>query len=202
MNHRYVSAVVALTSSAAFLAATCGSSAASPNVVASAKALSITAGPATPSVATSQGSTPDGSADAGRSTPRGPGVPTDANAQARTMGATAWQPCHLPAGYKHFFELESAKNVQGSTVVRVTPETCSVNTKNDEDVVYTPIGAARSFVFASGASVKVFTDINTTTVKSVAPKWLVSHKLTNSPHFYSRVNDRSEITSMEEIYHP
>ncbi|MFJ7200000.1 MULTISPECIES: hypothetical protein [unclassified Streptomyces] len=202
MNHRYVSAVVALTSSAAFLAATCGSSAASPNVVASAKALSITAGPVTASVASSQGSAPDGSADAGRSTPRVPGAPSAADAQARTMGATAWQPCHLPAGYKHFFELESAKNVQGSTVVRVTPETCSVNTKNDEDVVYTPIGAARSFAFASGASVKVFTDINTTTVKSVAPKWLVSHELTNSPHFYYRVNDRSEITAMEEIYHP
>ncbi|MGW1409746.1 hypothetical protein [Streptomyces sp. NPDC002403] len=202
MNHRYVSAVVVLTSTAALLAAACGSSSASPHVAASATALSTAAGSASSSVASSQGSTPHGPADAGRSATRGPGVPTAVNAQARITGATAWQPCHLPAGYKHFFKLESAKSFQGSTVVRVTPETCSVNTKNDEDVVYTPIGAARSFVFAPGASVKVFTDINTTAVKSVAPKWLVNHKLTNSPHFYYRVNDQSRITAMEEIYHP
>ncbi|WP_405774172.1 hypothetical protein [Streptomyces sp. NBC_00859] len=118
---------------------------------------------------------------------------------AAESAGSGWQPCHLPAGYKHFFELDSAKSFQGNTVVRVTPETCRVNSKNDEDVVYTPSGAARSFVFASGASVKVLSD--TKTVK-VTPKWLVSHKLANSPHFYFRVNGQSQITAMQEIYHP
>ncbi|GAA2414344.1 hypothetical protein GCM10010433_11790 [Streptomyces pulveraceus] len=123
-------------------------------------------------------------------------------ASTTAVSTTAWQPCYLPKGYKHFFELESAKKVQGKTVVRVTPETCSVNTKNDEDVAYTPLGAARSLAFAPGASVEVFSDINSTTVKSVAPTWLVNHKLTNSPHFYYRVNGKNQITAMQEIYHP
>ncbi|KOV64040.1 hypothetical protein ADK64_18050 [Streptomyces sp. MMG1121] len=83
--------------------------------------------------------------------------------------------------------------------MRITPETCKVNTKNDEDVVYTPSGAAKSLVFASGASVKVLRD--TTTVK-VTPKWLVSHKLANSPYFYYRVNGQGHIAAMQEIYHP
>ncbi|MFG2625462.1 hypothetical protein [Streptomyces sp. NPDC048473] len=177
MNHRYVSTAVVLASAAALLAAACGSSSASPNATASTPAVSTKAGSAT----------------------RGPGAVTAANAQARTTGATAWKPCHLPAGYKHFFKLDSAKNFQGNTVVRVTPETCKVNTENDEDVDYTPSGAARSYVFASGASVKVLSD--TTTVK-VTPKWLVNHKLANSPHFYYRVNGQSQITAMQEIYHP
>ncbi|WP_331748247.1 hypothetical protein OG520_41300 (plasmid) [Streptomyces sp. NBC_00984] len=180
MNHRYVSAAVVLTSAAALLAAAGGPSGASPNPAASTTAVSTTAGSATGS----------------------PGTPTAADAQARTKGAAAWQPCYLPTGYKHFFELESAKNVHGSIVVRVTPETCNVNTENDEDVVYTPTGAARSYVFAAGASVKVFSDIDTTTVKSVAPKWLVNHKLTNTPHFYYRLNGQRQITAMQEIYHP
>ncbi|MEU8976591.1 hypothetical protein AB0D11_46935 [Streptomyces monashensis] len=118
---------------------------------------------------------------------------------ARTTGATSWKPCHLPAGYKHFFKLDSAKNVRGKTVVRVTPETCKVNTANDEDVVYTPSGTARTLVFASGASVKVLKD--TTTVQ-VIPKWLVNHRLANSPYFYYRVNSHNQITAVEEIYHP
>ncbi|MFE6667528.1 hypothetical protein ACFVFH_28705 [Streptomyces sp. NPDC057697] len=128
--------------------------------------------------------------------------PNDAGVRAGAAGTTAWQPCYLPTGYKHFFELKSAKNVQGKTVVRVTPETCSVNTENDEDVSYTPLGAARSLTIAPGASVEVFSDINSTTMESVAPAWLVSHKLTNSPHFYYRVNGRNQITAMQEIYHP
>ncbi|MGW3205720.1 hypothetical protein [Streptomyces sp. NPDC001135] len=118
---------------------------------------------------------------------------------ASPTGSAAWRPCYLPAGYKHFFKLDSAKSVRGRTVVRVTPETCKVNTENDEDVVYTPSGAARSLAFASGASVKVLKD--TTTVK-VAPKWLVNHRLANSPYFYYRVNSKSQITAMQEIYHP
>ncbi|QFR96565.1 hypothetical protein [Streptomyces tsukubensis] len=126
-----------------------------------------------------------------------PNAATTANgAQAR---ATTRKPCRLPAGYKHFFELHSAKNFQGNTVVRVTPETCEVNTGNDEDVIYTPSGAARSYVFASGATVKVLKD--TKTVK-VTPKWLVNHELANTPHFSYRLNGRSQITAMEEIYHP
>ncbi|GGU98736.1 hypothetical protein GCM10010260_38450 [Streptomyces filipinensis] len=120
-------------------------------------------------------------------------------ASAGAAGATSWKPCYLPSGYKHFFKLDSAKFVRGKTVVRVTPETCKVNAGNDEDVVYTPSGAARSSGFASGASVKVLKD--TTTVK-VAPKWLVNHRLTNSPYFYYRVNSKGQITAMEEIYHP
>lgn len=118
---------------------------------------------------------------------------------SRTDGATVWKPCYLPAGYKHFFKLDSAKNAKGHAVVRVTPETCKVNRDDDEDVVYTPSGAARSFVFASGATVKVLRD--TTTVK-VTPKWLVNHKLANSPYFYYRVNGQNQITAMQEIYHP
>ncbi|AQW49735.1 MULTISPECIES: hypothetical protein [Streptomyces] len=133
-----------------------------------------------------------------RSAASNPAVSTKAGS-ARTTGATAWKPCHLPAGYKHFFKLDSAKKVSGNTVVRVTPQTCKVNTENDEDVVYTPSGAARSLGFASGASVKVLRD--TTTVK-VAPKWLVNHELTNTPYFHYRVNGQNQITAMQEIYHP
>ncbi|MBL1120871.1 hypothetical protein JK364_52770 [Streptomyces sp. 110] len=132
-----------------------------------------------------------------RLTASNPTVSTKAGS-ARTT-STAWKPCHLPAGYKHFFKLDSAKKVHGKTVVRVTPQTCKVNTENDEDVVYTPSGAARSLGFASGASVKVLRD--TTTVK-VAPKWLVDHELTNTPYFHYRVNGQNQITAMQEIYHP
>lgn len=126
---------------------------------------------------------------------------TAVSARAGSAGATgvSWKPCLLPAGYKHFFKLESAKNVRGKTVVRVTPETCKVNTENDEDVVYTPSGAAKSLAFASGASVKV---LKGTTTMTVAPKWLVNHKLGNSPYFYYRVDGHSQITAMREIYHP
>ncbi|WP_328315742.1 hypothetical protein [Streptomyces sp. NBC_00388] len=113
--------------------------------------------------------------------------------------AGRWLPCHLPAGYEHFFKLDSAKTVRGNTVVRVTPETCRVNSKNDEDVVYTPSGAARSLVVAPGASVKVLHD---TATRKVTPKWLVNHKLANSPHFSYRVDGQSRITAMQEIYHP
>ena len=120
-------------------------------------------------------------------------------APARTTKATAWKPCYLPTGYQHFLKLDSAKTVKGNTVVRVTPETCKVNTANDEDVVYTASGAARSLGFAPGASVEVLRD--TTTVK-VAPSWLVNHKLANSPYFYYRVNGKGQITAMQEIYHP
>ncbi|MFJ3712809.1 hypothetical protein OG204_34560 [Streptomyces sp. NBC_01387] len=124
---------------------------------------------------------------------------TSAPAVTSGKAGGSWQPCHLPAGYKHFFKLDSAKNVKGNTVVRVTPETCRVNTKNDEDVIYTPSGAAQSLVFASGASVKVLSD---TTTRKVTPKWLVNHKLANTPYFYYRVNGQSQISAMEEIYHP
>ncbi|WP_435642625.1 hypothetical protein ACSP97_30930 [Streptomyces sp. SCPE 10] len=121
------------------------------------------------------------------------------NAPVRTAKATAWKPCHLPSGYQRFVELDSAGTVKGRTVVRVTPQTCKVNKENDEDVVYTPSGAARSVGFASGASVEVLRD--TTTVK-VAPQWLVKHKLANSPYFAFRVNGKGRITAMREIYHP
>lgn len=196
MNHRrYVSAAAVVASAAALLATACASSDASPRTAASTATVSTTAGPAT-------------HGQAGR----GPVAISVADAHARTTGAAAgqpavtsgvgganWKPCHLPAGYKHFFELHSAKNSRGKTVVRVTPETCSVNTKNDEDVAYTPSGAARSLDFAPGASVQVLHD--TDTVK-VTPKWLVTHKLANTPHFVYRVNGRSQITAMREIYHP
>ncbi|MEU6478034.1 hypothetical protein ABZ858_14285 [Streptomyces sp. NPDC047017] len=128
-----------------------------------------------------------------------PGTAAVSAGATGATGATAWKPCHLPAGYQHIFELHSAKAAKGGTVVRVTPQTCKVNTHNDEDVAYTPSGAARSLGFASGASVKVLHD--TTTVK-VTPKWLATHKLANSPYFYYRVNSHHQITALEEIYHP
>ncbi|ANP52345.1 hypothetical protein J2Z21_008785 [Streptomyces griseochromogenes] len=140
-----------------------------------------------------------GSSSASPNAPAGTLVVHAKAEPAGTTGATAWKPCYLPAGYKNFFKLDSAKNVRGKTVVRVTPETCKVNTENDEDVVYTPSGAARSFAFASGASVKVLRD--STTVK-VTPKWLVNHQLDNTPYFYYRVNGHSQITAMQEIFHP
>ncbi|MFH8337082.1 hypothetical protein [Streptomyces sp. AM6-12] len=117
---------------------------------------------------------------------------------APAASATAWKPCHVPAG-RHFLKLDSAKNVKGKAVVRVTPQTCKVNTKNDEDVVYTPSGAARSLGFAPGAVVEVLRD--TTTVK-VAPTWLANHKLANSPYFTYHVNAKGQITALSEIYHP
>ncbi|MGW3267533.1 hypothetical protein [Streptomyces sp. NPDC001056] len=133
--------------------------------------------------------TPAASAKTGSATTGAAGTPV----------AAAWKPCYLPTGYQHFLKLESAKDSHGNTVVRVTPEACKVNTRNDEDVVYTSTGAVRSLGFASGASVKVLKD--TTTVK-VTPKWLVNHKLANSPYFYYRVNGKNQITAMQEIYHP
>ena len=120
------------------------------------------------------------------------------NAPVRTAKATAWKPCHVPAG-RHFLKLDSAKNVKGKAVVRVTPQTCKVNTRNDEDVVYTPSGAARSLGFAPGASVEVLRE--TTSVK-VAPTWLANHKLANSPYFLYHVNAKGQITALSEIYHP
>lgn len=153
-------------------------------VLASAAALLATAGGSSSASPNTAASTPAVSTKAG---------------SAGAAGAAAWKPCYLPAGYKHFFKLDSAKNVRGKTVVSVTPETCKVNTENDEDVVYTPSGPARSFAFASGASVKV---LKGATIVKVAPKWLVNHQLDNSPYFYYRVNGQSQITSMQEIYHP
>ncbi|MFK0138424.1 hypothetical protein [Streptomyces murinus] len=112
--------------------------------------------------------------------------------------ATTWKPCYLPAG-RHFLKLDSAKNVKGKAVVRVTPQVCKVNTRNDEDVVYTPSGAARSLGFAPGASVEVLRE--TTSVK-VAPTWLANHKPANSPYFFYHVNAKGQITALSEIYHP
>ncbi|MEU3714124.1 hypothetical protein [Streptomyces catenulae] len=112
---------------------------------------------------------------------------------------TSWVPCHAPTGYRHFFDLHSAKKTGGKVVVRVTPETCKVNTANDEDVVYTPSGAARSLGFARGATVTVY-EGNTT--KKVTPEWLTSHQLGNTPHFAYRVDGKGLITALEEIYHP
>ncbi|WP_416486371.1 hypothetical protein [Streptomyces sp. CL12] len=112
--------------------------------------------------------------------------------------ATTWKSCYVPAG-RHFLKLDSAKNVKGKAVVRVTPQACKVNTRNDEDVVYTPSGAARSLGFAPGASVEVLRE--TTSVK-VAPTWLASHKLANSPYFTYHVNAKGQITALSEIYHP
>ncbi|MFB7600922.1 hypothetical protein [Streptomyces sp. NPDC056160] len=159
MNHRYASAAAVLASAAALLATACGTSDASPNLAASTSTVSVRAASAA----------------------HGTSVVTVADAQVRTTTVTAWKPCHLPAGYQHFLELRSAGNVRGKTVVRVTPQRCKVNTENDEDVIYTPSGAARSLTFASGASVKVLRDTNTV---KVAPSWLTHHKLANTPYFY------------------
>lgn len=121
-------------------------------------------------------------------------------ADAKASGGS-WKACYEPSGYDHFFALHSAKLHQGRVTVRVTPETCRVNKQNDEDVVYTASGAARTLVVPSHASVKVL-DLNVdTSPHKVAPRWLVSHKLTNAD-FYYRVNSKNQVTAMEEIYHP
>nr|WP_285551965.1 hypothetical protein [Streptomyces hygroscopicus] len=158
-------------------------------VLASAAALVATACGSSSAAPYTATGTPTASAGTGPATTGAAGTPV----------TTTWKPCYLPKGYQHFFKLESAKDSHGKTVVRVTPETCKVNTRDDEDVVYTPTGAARSLGFASGASVKVLKE--TTTVQ-VTPKWLVNHKLTNTPYFYYRVNGKNQITAMQEIYHP
>ncbi|MFF9481231.1 hypothetical protein [Streptomyces sp. NPDC014733] len=126
-------------------------------------------------------------------------TPRAAPAAPASVRATVWKPCHLPAGYQHFFKLNSAQNAHGKPVVRVTPETCKVNTANDEDVVYTPSGAARTLGFARGATVTVFQ--GNTPVK-VTPEWLTNHKLTNTPHFALRADTHGTITALQEIYHP
>lgn len=120
-------------------------------------------------------------------------------AKSPSVSATTWKPCHLPAGYRHFLELRSAADVRGRTVVRVTPQTCVVNTENDEDVIYTPSGATRSLSFAPGATVEVLHDTDTV---EVTPRWLVHHKLANSPYFSYRVDGHGRITALREIYHP
>lgn len=121
--------------------------------------------------------------------------------QVSAAAAGNWKACYKPKGYDHFFAYHSAKLVKGKVTVRVTPETCKVNTHNDEDVVYTPSGAARSLVVPSTASVKVLNLNVDTSPHKVAPRWLVSHKLTNAD-FYYRVNSKNQVTATEEIYHP
>ncbi|WP_405742245.1 hypothetical protein OG422_10675 [Streptomyces sp. NBC_01525] len=126
-------------------------------------------------------------------------APHAAPASPASVRATVWKPCHPPTGYRHFLKLNSAKNTGGKTVVRVTPETCKYNAANDEEVVYTPTGPARSFGFVRGATVTVFK--GNTAVK-VTPEWLTKHKLTNTPHFAYRLNGQGKVTAMQEIYHP
>ncbi|MDT0476191.1 hypothetical protein RM863_29110 [Streptomyces sp. DSM 41014] len=123
----------------------------------------------------------------------------DSGARTGDAARTTWKPCALPTGYRHFFELKSAKKVHGDTVVRVVPEQCVVNTENDEDVDYTPTGPATSLVVTSSASVKVLD--GTRTVK-VSPAWLTNHTLDNTPHFVYRTGAGNRITAMREIYHP
>ncbi|GAA3176640.1 MULTISPECIES: hypothetical protein [Streptomyces] len=126
-------------------------------------------------------------------------APHAAPAAPASVRAADWKPCHLPAGHQRFVKLNAAENTGGRTVVRVTPETCRYNAANDEEVVYTPDGAARTLGFARGATVTVFQ--GNTPVK-VAPEWLTQHKLTNTPHFALRADAHGEITALQEIYHP
>ena len=132
--------------------------------------------------------------------PERSGAPSATPGNGSGSAGGSRKPCDLPKGYDHFFQLDSAEVGQGSTVVRVTPETCSVNPNDDEDVSYTPVAAARSFAVGSGACVKVLS--GTAALESVTPRWLVDNKLVNSPYFYYRVNGQNQITAMQEIYHP
>jgi hypothetical protein len=212
MKRRPVSAAAIVFGSAVvFLATACGSSDSGSGAAASA---STADGSSAPSAPSSLASTSDGSANAGSSATRDAGAPAAAPTRAGTAAGAPTgapvagsgsagggrKPCYLPTGYDHFFKLDSAEVYQGDTIVRVTLETCSVNPDDDEDVSYTPVEAAQSFVVGSGASVKILS--GTGTPDSVAPRWLVDNKLVNSPHFYYRVNGRNQITAMEEIYHP
>jgi hypothetical protein len=127
-------------------------------------------------------------------------APTGTPKKASGSAGGGRKPCYLPKGYDHFLKLDSAEVYQGDTIVHVTPETCSVNPNDDEDISYTPIEAARSFVVGSRASVEILS--STATPHSVTPRWLVDNKLVNSPYFYYRVNGQNQITAMQEIYHP
>jgi hypothetical protein len=214
MYRRHASAAIILGSAVVFLATACGPSDSATSGAAGGSAASGAADSAASSAPSSQTGTPNDPAGAGDSATRTPGAPTVAPTQAGTAtkaptGAPTVapgsadgdrKPCHLPAGYDGFFKLDSAEVYQGDTTVRVTPETCTVNRNNDEDVIYTPIEAARSFVVASDASVNVFS--GTGNPDSVAPHWLVNHKLVNSPYFYYHVSGQNQITAMQEIYHP
>jgi hypothetical protein len=207
MNRRHALAAVVLGSAVVFLSTACGPSDSGSSAPASGATASTAAGSTAPS---SPASASGGSAGVGSSPAPAAAVPAAAPPRAKpaTEAPTAasgtaggdWKPCYLPTGYDHFFKLDSAEVYQGDTTVRVTPETCTVNKNDDEDVVYTPVGAARSFVVDSGASVKVLKD--TTTPDSVTPRWLVDNKLVNSPYFSYRVNGQNHITAMQEIYHP
>ncbi|WP_037910803.1 hypothetical protein [Actinacidiphila yeochonensis] len=105
----------------------------------------------------------------------------------------------MPSGYDGFLKLDSAKTFQGNTVVNISKETCKVNANDDEDVEYTAITSSQAYVFSESPSVKV---LSGTDLESVAPSWLVSHQLENTPYFAYRLNSASQITTLEEIYHP
>ena len=185
MNRRRASAAVVLGSAVVCLATACGPEGPGQGAAPTASAPSVPSAPASPSSTPSPSST---------SMPSSPASPA-----AGTTGAGR-KPCYRPAGYDGFFKLDSAEVYQGHTTVRVTPETCSVDPGNDEDVSYTPIEAARSFVVGSGASVKVLS--GTGTPDPVSPSWLVNHPLVNSPYFFYRLDSQGQIAAIQEIYHP
>jgi hypothetical protein len=217
MNRRHAAAAALLASAAAFLATACGSNAAA-NGAARSTVVAVE-GSAAP-VPSSRTGTPDGTSGTGAAAGKEPAaapapatenpatagtaVPDSKNAPQPAGGAgtnSGRKPCALPAGFDHFFKLDSAETYQGRTVVRATPETCSVDKGNDEDVSYTPIHAAQSFTVNSAASVKVLDDYSTTP-HAVSPSWLVSHHLGGNAQFYYKVDGQNRITAMEQIYHP
>jgi hypothetical protein len=198
MSRRHTAAAVLLGSAAVFLVTACG-----PSDSNSGAPANDSTDPAVPAAGTSDN--PAGASSPGTRVPTAPTGTPNATAEPSATDSTGTdgggKPCALPAGFDHFFKLDSAETYQGRTVVRVAPETCTVDPANDEDVTYTAVQAAQSFTIGSAASVKVLDDYSTTP-HAASPSWLVSHHLSGDAQFYCSLDDQNRITAMEQIYHP
>jgi len=146
-------------------------------------------------VATGAPGSTDGGATPGTATAASPST----SAPAASGSAGGGKPCYHPAGFDHFFKLNSAEVDQGDTRLNVTEVSCLVDPDNDEIVKYTPIRSTSMLVHA-GARVQVLS--GTGNPHTVQAGWLVDNKLSNSPYFYYQANTEHQVTAMQEIYHP
>jgi hypothetical protein len=120
-----------------------------------------------------------------------------------SAGATpaGYKPCYLQPGYQKFAHLEAASTTKSGTVsVTLTFETCLYNTASDEDVRYTPTGAATTLEFAPHASLRVIDDM--AAQKALPVSELPTWKDRNSGHFYIRLDSKGLVAAAAEVFHP
>ena len=123
-----------------------------------------------------------------------------AGGSARATPA-GYKPCYLEPGYQKFAHLGAASKTGSGTVsVTLTFETCLYNTAMEEDVRYTPTGAATTLEFAPHASLRVIDD--TAAQKTLPVSELPTWKDRNSGHFYIRLDSQGLVAAAAEIFHP